>query len=147
MRDPGHERLRHALLVAAHDAGAEDLAAKVAASAGPELEKLMGLAHVQIAPPVRSGADDDFATMCLAEELAKLEARRGVVAEIAEAMEDLSGLVDEGLTWRLGQAAEARNRAGRSKLDDDSDMGEDRGALSAGLQRLIDAAVWEKKKH
>lgn len=147
MRDPGHERLRHALLVAAHDGGAGDLSAKVAASAGPELEKLMGLAHVQIAPPVRSGADDDLATMCLAEELAKLEARRGVVAEIAEAMEDLSGLVDEGLTWRLGQAAEARNRAGRSKLDDDSDMGEDRGALSAGLQHLIDTAVWEKKKH
>lgn len=147
MRDPGHERLRHALLVAAHDDGEGDLRAKVAASAGAELEKLMGLAHVQIAPPVRRGADDDFATMCLAEELAKLEARRGAVAEIAEAMEDLSGLVDEGLTWRLSQAAEARNRAGRSKLDDDSDMGEDRGALSAGLQRLIDAAVWEKKKH
>ena len=147
MRDPGHERLRHALLAAAHDTEAGDLPAKLAASAGPELEKLMSLAHVQIAPPVRSGADDDFATMCLAEELAKLEARRGVVAEIAEAMEDLSGLVDEGLTWRLGQAAEARNLAGRSRFDDDSDLGEDRGALSAGLQRLIDAAVWEKKKH
>ncbi len=145
-RDPGHERLRHALLASAHDGDAAPLGEKVARTAGAELEKLFALAHVRIAPPVRTTAGSDFAAMCLAEELAKLEARRGVEAEVAEAMDDLSGLADEGLTWRLGQAAEARHRAERSKLDDDSDMGEDRGALSAELQRLIDAAVWEKKK-
>ncbi len=146
LRDPGHERLRHALLTAAHDGDAAPLREKVARAAGAELEKLFALAHVRIAPPVQPGAEGEFAAMCLAEELARLDARRGVEAEVAEAMEDLSGLADEGLTWRLGQAAEARHRAERSKLDDDSDMGEDRGALSAGLQRLIDAAVWEKKK-
>lgn len=146
LRDPGHDRLRHALLEAAHDPGAAPLRQKVARAAAPELEKLFALAHVRIAPPVRDSADDDFAAMCLAEELARLEARRGCEAEVAEAMEDLSGLADEGLTWRLGQAAQARHRAERSRLDDDSDMGEDRGALSAELQRLIDAAVWEKKK-
>ena len=146
LRDAGHERLRHAVLVAAHDGGPASLREKVARAAGAELEKLFALAHVRIAPPVRNTDDSDFAAMCLAEELAKLEARRGMEAEVAEAMEDLAGLADEGLTWRLGQAAEARHRAERSKLDDDSDMGEDRGALSAGLQRLIDAAVWEKKK-
>ncbi|KAB2885839.1 MAG: DNA primase [Albidovulum sp.] len=146
LRDAGHERLRHAVLVAAHDGGPASLREKVARAAGAELEKLFALAHVRIAPPVRNTDDSDFAAMCLAEELAKLEARRGMEAEVAEAMEDLAGLADEGLTWRLGQAAEARYRAERSKLDDDSDMGEDRGALSAGLQRLIDAAVWEKKK-
>ncbi|WP_413876062.1 DNA primase [Albidovulum sp.] len=145
-RHPGHERLRHALLASAHDGDAAPLREKVARNAGAELEKLFALAHVRIAPPVRDTAGSDFAAMCLAEELAKLDARRGVEAEIAEAMDDLSGLADEGLTWRLGQAAEARHRAERSKLDDDSDMGEDRGALSAELQRLIDAAVWEKKK-
>ena len=146
LRDPGHDRLRHALLAAARDGGDAPLREKVARAAGPELEKLFALAHVRIAPPVQAGADSALAGMCLAEELAKLDARRGVEAEVAEAMEDLSGLADEGVTWRLGQAAEARRRAERSKLDDDSDMGEDRGALSAGLQRLIDAAVWEKKK-
>jgi DNA primase len=146
LRDPGHERLRHALLSAAHDGVAAPLREKVARSAGPELEKLFALAHVRIAPPVRNTADSDFAAMCLAEELAKLDARRGVESEIADAMEDLSGLADEGVTWRLGQAADALHRAERSKLDDDSDMGEDRATLSAGLQRLIDNAVWEKKK-
>jgi DNA primase len=145
MRDAGHERLRHALLVAAHEAG--DIGAIIVDLAGPDLEKLMGLAHVQTAPPVRYADNAELAAMCLAEELAKLEARRGAEAEVAEAMEDLGGLADEGVTWRLSQAAEARHRAGRSKLDDDSDMGEDRAALSAELQRLIDTAAWEKKKH
>jgi len=84
--------------------------------------------------------------MCLAEELAKLEARRGVQSEIEDAMADLQGLADEGVTWRLGKAAEARHRAERSRLDDTSDMGEDRAALSASLQRLIDAEVWVKKR-
>lgn len=146
LRDAGHERLRHALLAALQDGDSEGLRAKLARSLGAELEKLFSLAHVRIAPPVRNTEDPDFAAMCLAEELAKLEARRGAEAEVAEAMEDLAGLADEGLTWRLGQATAARHRAERSKLDDDSDMGEDRGALSAELQRLIDAAVWEKKK-
>ncbi|MCV2869251.1 DNA primase [Defluviimonas sp. WL0002] len=151
MRDPGHDRLRHALLLASHDpAIAVDPGAfrnKIAAQAGDDLEKLMSLAHVRIAPPVRNFEDSDLATMCLAEELAKLEARRGAAAEVEEAMEDLTGLVDEGLTWRLSQAAAARHKAERSKLDDDSDMGEDRAALSAQLQNLIDRAVWEKKRH
>lgn len=145
MRDAGHDRLRNAILEAA---GLEvgSFREKVIASAGADLEKLMGLAHVQIAPPVRNAADAEAAVMCLAEEFAKLEARRGMAAEVEEAMEDLAGLVDEGLTWRLSQAAQARHRAERSKLDDDSDLGEDRAALSAQLQRLIDSAAWEKKK-
>ena len=150
LRDSGHDRLRHALLSAAHGPDAADADAfrnKIEMTAGADLEKLMQLAHVRIAPPVRNFEDSDLATMCLAEELAKLEARRGAAAEVEDAMEDLTGLADEGLTWRLSQAAAARHRAERSKLDDDSDMGEDRAALSAQLQNLIDRAVWEKKRH
>jgi len=151
LRDPGHARLRAAIVRATHEpAVAADPAAfrdRIANLASADLEKLMSLAHVRIAPPVRNLDDAELATMCLAEELAKLEARRGAVAEVAEAMEDLTGLADEGLTWRLSQAAAARHRAERSKLDDDSDMGEDRAALSAQLQDLIDRAVWEKKRH
>ena len=90
--------------------------------------------------------DADFARLCLAEELAKLAAERAVRAEVREAMEDLEGLADEGVTWRLSQAAFARHRAGASKLDDTTDMGEDRAALSAQLQAMIDGEIWRKRK-
>ncbi|MGC1429770.1 MAG: DNA primase [Albidovulum sp.] len=148
MRDDGHDRLRHLLLHHGHDPGLdrETLVAQVQTDAMSDLEKLMGLAHVQIAPPVRSETDPEMAAMCLAEELAKLHAKRGAAAEIEDAAEDLGGLADEGLTWRLSQAAAARHKAGRSKLDDVSASGEDRAALSAQLQQLIDGAAWEKKK-
>jgi DNA primase len=61
-------------------------------------------------------------------------------------MEDMTGLADEGLTWRLTKAAEALHSAQRTTLEDSSDMGEDRAALSKHLQNLIDAQVWVKKK-
>jgi len=60
-------------------------------------------------------------------------------------MESLDGLPDEGLTWRLTQAAEARHRSDKSGISDSSDLGEDRAALSRQLQRLIDDQVWVKK--
>ncbi|GAB4385627.1 DNA primase [Albidovulum sp.] len=146
MRDRGHDRLRRALLGALHGVAPEAVRERVAAEAGADLEKLMKLAHVRIAPPVRAEADPEMVEMCLAEEFAKLEARRGAEAEIEEAVEDLAHLPDEGLTWRLSKAAEARHRAARTRLDDDSDLGEDRAALSQQLQRLLDSAAWIKKK-
>jgi DNA primase len=84
--------------------------------------------------------------MCVAEGLAKLEARRGARQEIEDAMEDMTGLADEGLTWRLTKAAEALQGPQRSSLEDASDMGEDRSALSRHLQNLIDAQIWIKNK-
>jgi DNA primase len=64
---------------------------------------------------------------------------------VADAVEDLSGVADEGLTWRLAQAALARHKADHPNRDDTADLGEDRAALSNHLQRLIDSKVWEKK--
>jgi DNA primase len=152
MRQHDHGLLRDALLNAAHDGLPADcppdlFAAKIGDPARQVLEKLLSLAHVRIAPPVQGREDHDLARMCLAEELAKLQARRGIQAEIAEAMQDLTGLADEGVTWRLSQAAKAGHEAEKANFDDHNDMGEDRAALSAELQRLIDQAVWEKKRH
>ena len=78
--------------------------------------------------------------------MAKLHASRGVLREMKDAAEDLEGLADEGVTWRLSQAAQARNRAVRAMNDDASDLGEDSAALSKHLQSLIDAQIWVKKK-
>lgn len=137
-----HDMLRQMIL-----AGADmpDLHAKIAQSAPAALDALLSRPHVAIAPPVRNREDDDLAALCMAEELAKLEARRGARREIEDAMEDMDGLPDEGLTWRLSQAAEARHRSERSGTSDSSDLGEDRAALSRHLQSLIDSQVWVKK--
>ena len=137
-----HTYLRDALLRHGHD---PDVAERLRETLPEALEKLMSSSHVQIAPPVRNRDDAELALMCLAEELAKLEARRGIRREVEDAMEDLAGLADEGLTWRLGRAAEAGHQAVRSKLDDGTDLGEDRAALSQQLQSLIDGQVWVKK--
>ena len=141
---PDHATLRlHLLRHAGEDAAT--LHRHLAEAAPEALEAVLSRPHVQIAPPVRNREDSDLAALCLAEELAKLEARRGARREIADAVEDISGLADEGLTWRLGQAAAARHRADHPARTDQADLGEDRSALSGHLQSLIDARVWEKK--
>lgn len=137
-----HDTLRQMIL---SGADMPDLHHRIAQSAPAALEALLSRPHVAIAPPVRNREDDDLAALCLAEELAKLEARRGARREIEDAMEDMDGLPDEGLTWRLTQAAEARHRSDKSGISDSADLGEDRAALSRQLQRLIDDQVWVKK--
>ena len=140
-----HNRLR-ALLLAHADENAGSLNDILRVEAGAALDALMRRPHVQIAPPVRNRADSDLATLCLAEEMAKLDAHRAARREIEDAVLDLTGLADEGLTWRLSKAAEARHRADHPARDDANDMGEDRAALSSHLQALIDDRVWEKKR-
>jgi DNA primase len=59
-----------------------------------------------------------MARLCIAEEFAKLMTRRGHAREIEDAVEDLLGVADEGLTWRLAQASAALDKAGRGDNDD-----------------------------
>ncbi len=143
---PGHDALRGLILRHAHEATPETFREKLLAEAGTHLETLFARSHVRSAPPVRNREDAALAGFCVAEALAKLEARRGARREIEDAMEDLTGLADEGLTWRLSKAAEALHGTGRSSLEAASETGEDRAALSRHLQNLIDARVWEKKR-
>jgi DNA primase len=142
MTGDDHDTLRQMIL-----AGSDlpDLHHRIAQSAPTALDALLSRPHVAIAPPVRNREDDALAALCLAEELAKLEARRGARREIEDAMEDMDGLPDEGLTWRLSQAAAARHRSDRAGPADSADLGEDRAALSRHLQSLIDRQVWVKK--
>jgi DNA primase len=151
-RDPEHAALRGAILRHAH-AGAETLRAQIAAELGEgPLEKLLALPHVALAPPVRHPGDTERATMTLQEEFAKLIAARGVEAEMREAAEDIEGLADEALTWRLGQAAEARNRALRSQQEDrtEYEMSENGARLNreerAEFAALLDRLGLDKTK-
>lgn len=151
LSNPVHNRLRDALLH--HGAGSaaqtdpaelqQNLAEEIGAQ---ELENLLSLRHVKISPTIRRKTEPETVRMAVAEELAKLEANRGSEMEITEAMHDMTGLVDEGLTWRLGQAAEARNRAQRSTLPEGGTDAEDHEAMSKFLQNLLDSEVWVKKK-
>lgn len=97
------------------------------------LENLLGLRHVAINPCVRRPGDLDLARMTLTEELAKLTTQHGLTAEIAEALEDLSDISDEALTWRLSQAAQARNQAERSGHEDKAEY--DTGDNGARINR------------
>jgi DNA primase len=117
-QDPDHARLR-ALILRHAPAGADTLRAQIEGEMGAApLEKLLSLPHVALAPPVRYPGDTELASLTLSEELAKLMAQRGVQAEMHEAAEDMAGLADEAITWRLAQAAEARNKALRSQQED-----------------------------
>lgn len=142
--EPAHDALRALIL---QHAAAPDFYDQIQKAAPAGLEELLARPHVQSAPCVRNRDDRELATLCLAEEFAKLTAHRGARREIEDAVEDLEGLADEGLTWRLTQAAEARHRADNPSREDAADLGEDRSAMMNHLQNLIDGQVWVKKKH
>lgn len=145
LSDRNHDQLRAEILLYAH-ADPATVRGKIEASQRSMLEMLFSQSHVTSAPPVRNADDEEMARMCLAEGLAKLDARHGARREIEDAALDLDGLADEGLTWRLSEATKALHRAEKSNLEDASDMGEDRAALSKHLQNLIDGEIWVKKK-
>ncbi len=115
-RVPEHNAVRLALL---SYSGAEEIKSALEPAT---LEKLFAPRHVLIAPAVRNTEDSGFAAACIEEELAKLMARRGAAREIEDAVQDLTGIADEGLTWRLGQAAEARERATRGEREDQTEF-------------------------
>jgi DNA primase len=116
--DPDHAALRDLILRHGVEAPTTLRAEIIATMGEAALEKLQSLRHVAITPCVRQPGDVELALMTVAEELTKLEARRGLNAEIAEATEDMLGLADEAVTWRLSQAAEAMGRAERSEQED-----------------------------
>lgn len=116
--DQGHARLRDILLRCA-SATAEELHAQVAREMGADtLEKLWSQNHVAVVPCIRAPDDTEKVRMTIAEELAKLSTARGRAAEVADAAEDLTGLADEGVTWRLSEAAKAAENAFRNAKDD-----------------------------
>jgi DNA primase len=107
--------LRHAL--------AEDVMAAVQRDIGDEaLVKLMSNPHLAIIPSVRRAGDVEVATLLLTEELGKLMARRGHSREILDGMDDMSGLADEGVTWRLARAAALVDTSIRKDSDDSGDF-------------------------
>jgi len=118
MIGPDHGELKQMLLNHAVE-GREVLHEVISNQFGAAfLENLFKLHHVEILPGVRKSEDDDIVAACLDEELLKLESVRGLRREVTDAAQDMQALPDEGVTWRLEQAAEARNKAVRSQTED-----------------------------
>jgi len=125
MVGPGHAAIRDALIAwqAGHSGDIEGFVAKRAGA--DRLDMLFARPHLAVVPAVRVPGDTETALACVTLELRKLAARRGVEEELREAAEDPAGLDDQRLVWRLGQAAEARQRA-------ESHLMEDRRAYETG---------------
>jgi len=141
--DPEHARLRDVMLRNAHEAPGT-LIRRISDALGEDtLENLMRQRHVAITPCIRNPGNVDMTAMTVAEELAKLEASRGLDAEIADAAEDLTGVPDEGVTWRLSEAARAADRARRSGHEDTAeyDVGDNGAHISRDERSALDALI------
>jgi len=140
---PDHALLRALILTHAE---APDLRDRIRAAAPDALDALLAHPHVCNAPAVRHTEDSEKAMMCLAQDLAKLEAERGSRREIADGIEDIARLADEGLTWRLSQSNRARQEAVASRTDTANDLGEDRPRMLSQLDAIL-KSISGKKKH
>lgn len=143
-RTRDHARFRDLILRHAHE-GTQTLREQIDRAMGRDaLEKLYTARHVAVVPCIRNPGDIDMARMTVAEELAKLEAAQGLAAEIVEAAEDLAGAADEGVTWRLSEAARAAAEAGRVGHDttEEFEVGPNGARINRG-ERQAFAALME----
>jgi len=141
--DRDHRALRDLLLRHGHS-GAEVLRENIYSALGPDvLENLTSQRHVALTPCIRNPGDAELAAMTVAEELAKLDAMRGLDNEIAEAVEDLRGMADEGVTWRLSEAARAADRATRTGQEDKAeyDVGDNGARIKKDERSALDALL------
>lgn len=151
-RGPDHKALAQAIL--SHDPDdADGLYDAVAEKIGTgALEKLFAQNHLSVVPSIHTPGDQELAQLCLAQELAKLKASRGAEREIEEAARDLDGQADEGLTWRLSQAAESRSKAERSETQDRAtyDMADNGVRLNRSerdaWEKILQSIEYGKKK-
>ncbi len=142
----GHGALCDALLALAGPPG--DLRGALVAQLGAEaLERLFATRHVTLCPAVARPGDIELARQTIAEEIARLRARRGHRAVIEEAMADIAGLVpgiaDEWLTRRLSDAAAAVDMTRPKEHDDqrEVDVAENGLAIDREERELLDRVV------
>lgn len=108
------------------------------------LETLRSDSHLGLTPHLIESQDAENVLVILNNLFDRLEALRATGAELARAETEIQGEVDEGLTWRVQQVNRARHRAERPELEDSSDLGEDRTAISAQLEQFLSEQIWRK---
>jgi len=116
--DPEHRTLRACLLRHAGD-GQQVLHEQISSVLGSDaLEKLIGNNNLRLNPFLHALRNEDRARTVIEEELAKLEAVRGMMIEIEEALEDYAIEPNESSIWRLTEATRAVDQASRSGQED-----------------------------
>jgi len=103
-----HREVRDCLLRFSQE---EDIYVKTKEAAGASIEALFATTYAKNARSYLKGKNIEAARIFVEKELAKLDARREGPKEISDAMEDISGVADEAVTWRMAQVAEARRKA------------------------------------
>ena len=116
--DPRHRQLQ-TLLLGQTDLSVVALESAILTALGPAwLDGFLSQKDVAVVPCIQRRGDIALTRVTLREEFAKLASRRGLAAEIEEAIEDITTLTDESLTWRLKQAAKAQDAATLSQHKD-----------------------------
>ncbi len=142
---PDLDQMRRALLQAlAGDLS--ELGSETARILGHDpVAKLAQIGQVRLNRHVQPGSDAEAARQAVREEIAGQRAYFGRQQELRDAEEELSGVADEGLTWRLRQANEAAEAALRPARDEDEDTTDGEKGLRDELQSYIDRQIWLKK--
>ena len=99
-----------------------------------QLEALLKLPHVLIAPSVRNCDDVKFVIACLQQEFAQMFAIDAHGREVAEAVQDLSDLDDEGLTWRLSESAKQMQETTQGIQEDKTEYKMAKNGLKVKLE-------------
>ncbi|MHA3914231.1 DNA primase [Halovulum sp. GXIMD14793] len=143
---PDLDQIRRALLQAL-SGDLSDLQTGTADILGHDpVAKLAQIGQVRLNRHVQPDSDAGAARMAVAEEIARQRAFIGRQQELREAEEELSGVADEGLTWRLRQANEAAEAALRPVRDDAETTEDGEKEMRDALQSYIDRQIWLKKK-
>jgi DNA primase len=98
------------------------------------LEALLKLPHVRIAPSVRNCDDVKLVIDCLQQEFAQMFATDAHGREVAEAVQDLSDLDDEGLTWRLSESAKHMQATTQGTQEDKTEYKTAKNGLKVKLE-------------
>ncbi|WP_138464983.1 DNA primase [Poseidonocella sp. HB161398] len=145
MLESEHGRLLAAILARAAEADDSGFLDTIRESAGHNtVDSVLVSPHVRVTPVFKHRGNLEVAVSTLAESLAKLQSERGLRLEIEEAAEEIGQGQNEYVTYRLAQAAEARNRAERAHMEKDSafDIAENGARLDRderdAFRRLLD---------
>lgn len=149
---PELQKIQNALLANLQDNLPKDNAENITIQAATTIlgynpiERLFLLNYVSEHPHLQSDASMDMIERTLREELTKHAALIGAEYEIKEAEQDLEGLANEGMTWRIQQATSARNKATRANDEKYNNSSENERNLKKNLQKMLDDQIWVKKK-